>query len=157
MTRPAIRQALPEDFSEVMRLMRLAYEENGAANVDWGAVELAVIAAINGDRSALGVIDCDNGLCGLILLHFCEVWYSREIMLEELVAFVQEEHRRRHNARALLEFARSCADRLQVPLLVGVISNERTQAKVRLYRRIFGEPAGAFFLYGRKTGQRGDG
>lgn len=152
---PSVRQAVPEDFPEAMRLMRLAYEENGTAEVDWGAVEGVVVAAINGDGAALGVVDGDGDLRGLVLLRLCEVWYSREIMLEELVAFVPREHRRQHCARALLEFARGCSDRLGVPLLIGVISNERTGAKVRLYRRVFGEPSGAFFLYGRGTGRPG--
>jgi hypothetical protein len=40
-----------------------------------------------------------------------------------------------------------------MPLMIGVMSNSRTDAKVKLYERQFGNPAGSFFLYGVKTGE----
>jgi hypothetical protein len=40
-----------------------------------------------------------------------------------------------------------------MPLLIGVLSNSRTEAKIRLYKRHFGEPAGAYFLYNARTGE----
>ena len=36
--------------------------------------------------------------------------------------------------------------------MIGVLSNHRTEAKVRLYERQFGKPSGAFFLYNARTG-----
>jgi hypothetical protein len=41
---------------------------------------------------------------------------------------------------------------MEMPLLIGVLSNHRTEAKVRLYERQFGKPTGAFFLYNGSTG-----
>ena len=43
-------------------------------------------------------------------------------------------------------------DDLGIPLIIGVLSNQRTEAKIRLYERQFGAPAGAFFLYNVHTG-----
>jgi hypothetical protein len=39
-------------------------------------------------------------------------------------------------------------------MLIGVLSNHRTEGKVKLYGRIFGDSAGAFFLYNAKTGKQ---
>ena len=40
-----------------------------------------------------------------------------------------------------------------MPLIIGVVSNHRTKGKEGLYNRLFGPPAGAFWLYGVKTGE----
>ena len=40
-----------------------------------------------------------------------------------------------------------------IPLLIGVLSNKRTEGKIRLYERQLGKPSGAFFLYGARTGE----
>jgi hypothetical protein len=46
----------------------------------------------------------------------------------------------------LISFGKKCAIDIGVPLMMGILSGERTEAKVRLYCRQFGTPAGAFFL-----------
>ena len=52
----------------------------------------------------------------------------------------------------LCEFAKAAAEMLDMPLLIGVLSNERTEGKVKLYERIFGKPAGAYWLLNAETG-----
>ncbi len=47
----------------------------------------------------------------------------------------------------VLAWPKWTAKRLDMKLMIGVLSNERTAAKVRLYERVFGKPAGAFWLY----------
>lgn len=74
------------------------------------------------------------------------VWYSDQTVLEELSSFVLPEFRRSNNAKDLIDFAKGCAKQIGVPLIIGIVSNHRTQAKVELYRRRLGAPAGAFFL-----------
>jgi GNAT superfamily N-acetyltransferase len=151
---PRVRLAVPEDFNAIMELCRLLYAENGAVNVDWPSVETAVIGGVNGVQSCLGVIGSREQLEGMIYLRISRMWYSADIILEELFNYVHPDYRRSHNAKALIEFAKTNADRLEVPLLIGVISNARTAQKVRLYGRYLGAPAGAFFLYGAQTGGR---
>jgi hypothetical protein len=88
------------------------------------------------------------------------MWYSDDWILEEKAVFVDPNFRNKAerssqsvgHARRLVEFSKQVSDSLNVPLVIGVLSNTRTKAKVRLYERQFGEPAGAFFLYGVKTG-----
>lgn len=152
MNLPKVRTARPEDFDGIMRMCVMLHEENGISAVDWNTVAECVINGINGHRSTLAVIGPSEDLHGMLLLRFASSWYSNDAILEELYNYVPEKHRSSHNARALIEFAKAAADKLEMPLLIGILSNHRTRAKVRLYERVFGEPAGAFFLYGQRTG-----
>ena len=86
----------------------------------------------------------------MIQLSISEYWYSDHKLLEELYNYVRPEHRRSNNAKALIEYAKYCAREMDLPLLIGVVSNERTAEKIRLYRRRLGEPSGAYFLYNAK-------
>jgi GNAT superfamily N-acetyltransferase len=91
---------------------------------------------------------------GAVLLRTSQMWYSDEWMIEEKAIFVDPEFRSAKGGRArkLCEFSKKVADDLGIPLIIGVLSNHRTEAKVRLYERQFGPPAGAFFLYNVQTG-----
>ena len=148
-----VRAAVPEDFENIMELCEQIYEENGAVNVDWGIVENKIIQGVNGVNSCVGVIG--NPIQGMIYLQFSSLWYSNDLVLEELFLYVPKEYRNTRNAQALLEFAKDCSDRLNVPLLIGIISNQRTAAKIRLYERLLGPMSGAFFLFNGKTGSDG--
>ena len=74
--------------------------------------------------------------------------------IEEKTVFVHPDFRNVGGGRArkLCEFSKKVADELEMPLIIGVLSNNRTQSKIKMYERVFGEPAGAFFLYGTQTG-----
>jgi hypothetical protein len=112
-------------------------------------------AALNRDRGLCGVIGPTGGQVeGAILLRITDLWYSDVPVLEEKGLFLAPEFRSAKGGRArrLCEFAKVAADTLGIPLIIGVLSNSRTEAKVRLYKRQFGEPTGAFFLYGATTG-----
>jgi hypothetical protein len=85
------------------------------------------------------------------------MWYGQgdDPVLEERIVFVKKEFRAAKGGRArkLCEFAKQSAERLGLPLMIGILSTERTEGKVRLYRRVFGEPSGAFWLIGAKSGR----
>ena len=82
------------------------------------------------------------------------MWYSDSRILEEKAIFIHPDYRSAKGGRArrLVEFAKRCAGELDIPLLIGVLSNDRTEAKVRMYERQFGKATGAFFLYNARTG-----
>jgi hypothetical protein len=61
--------------------------------------------------------------------------------------FVDKEFRRSHNAEALIEFGKACSEKMGIPFLTGIITSSHMAGKVRLYRRMLGHPAGAFFIY----------
>jgi hypothetical protein len=150
---PKVRLATREDLFEIISLGRELHKENGLMAMDEEAISKAATNAVLGTDGVVGVIGAPGHIEGLIFLQLRQFWYSNEMHLEELLNFVKPQYRRSENAKALIEFAKTAATRLDVPLLIGVLSNGQTEAKIRLYRRQLGQPAGAFFLFGKHTGK----
>jgi hypothetical protein len=82
------------------------------------------------------------------------MWYSHALVIEEKAIFVHPDHRdaKSGHARKLCQFSKKVSDELKMPLVIGVLSNERTAAKVRMYEREFGKPNGAYWLHNAATG-----
>lgn len=99
----------------------------------------------------IGVIGDPGNIEALIFLLISSFWYSSAWHLEELFSYVRPQFRKSTHAKALVEWAKRASDEIGIPLVIGIISNTRTEAKVRLYRRQLKDPAGAFFVY-RKNG-----
>ena len=151
-----IRTATPEDLDEIMKLAMAACEENGFLNPNPLKLVAALWPALNREHGICAVIGQRGGsIEGVVLLSVSTMWYSDSVVVEEKAIFIDPRFRAAKGGRAkkLCEYSKSVADGLGVPLIIGVLSNSRTAAKVRMYERIFGAPAGAFFLYGVKTGE----
>jgi GNAT superfamily N-acetyltransferase len=149
-----VRLAQPEEVHEIMNEALRACVENGFANANQVKVLEQVWCGLNLDNGLVGVIGEPGKLEGGILLRITDVWYSDDKVLEERAIFILPEYRgvKGGRARRLCEFAKRAAETMGMPLLIGVLSNHRTEAKVRLYERQFGKPTGAFFLYNGSTG-----
>jgi GNAT superfamily N-acetyltransferase len=150
-----VRIATPDEVDDVMEAALRACAENGFVNPNPLKLLHEVWAALHLDNGIVGVIGEKGKLEGGILLRVITMWYSDDQALEEKAIFVHPDYRGAQGGRAsrLCEFAKNTADQLGIPLLIGVLSNNRTEAKIRMYERQFGKPAGAFFLYGAQTGQ----
>lgn len=98
-------------------------------------------------NTIVGVIGEPGHIEASICLMIANVYYTNDWHLEEFWNFVDKPYRRSRNAEALIEFAKGCADKMQIPLLTGIITNKQMAGKVRLYRRLLGYPTGAYFLY----------
>lgn len=149
-----IRLATPADMTEVMRLAVTACQENGFLNASQELLAKEIWPALNQDHGLCPVIGPPGGAIeGLALLRVGAMWYSQQTVIEEKAIFVYPEFRSAKGGRArrLCEYSKHVADKLGIPLLIGILSNTRTEGKVRMYKRIFGEPAGAFFLYGAQA------
>lgn len=153
-----LRLGTPEDMREVMDLAIAAAKENGLVNASQVLLAKTVWPALNQDHGLVGCIQKKHGteIEGMVVLQVGTLFYSDQPCLEEKVVFVKPEYRAAKGGRArkLCEFSKSAADSLGLPLIIGVFSSVETQAKIGLYKRIFGEPAGLYFLYGGKTGQK---
>ena len=159
MTCPSIvRIAQPADHTEIWRLFLQGHRENGKFSlapekVDWflsRALRPDLIPEWDtGPRGAVGVIGDVGKLEALVFVTIGTYWYSHDRHLEEFIVYVDPECRQSAHARVLIEWMKHQSDRTGLPLVTGIISTERTEAKVRLYRRML-EPVGAFFLYGPK-------
>jgi len=152
---PIVRVATPEDVDDIMELAIAACKENGFVNPNPLKLLEQIWSALNNDHGVVGVIGHPGEKPqGAILLRVVSMWYSDDEILEEKAIFIHPDFRSAKGGRArrLCEFAKQVSEGLGIPLLIGVLSNHRTDAKVRLYERQFGKPTGAFFLYNARTG-----
>lgn len=150
-----IRLGTPADMPEVMQLAIAAATENGFLNASAALLAKVIWPCLNQNHGLVGCIGEPGGVIeGMVVLQIGTLYYSEQLCTEEKVVYVRPEYRNGKGARArkLCEFSKGVADSLELPLLIGICSSERTKGKVRLYERIFGPPAGAYFLYGTKTG-----
>ena len=150
-----IRLGTPADEAAMLDLALRAWQENGINDVNPEKMLGMIRPALYLWQGLVGIIGEPNGkIEGAVLLRISQMWYSDSWMLEEKAIFVDPEFRSAKGGRArkLCEFSKKVADELNIPLIIGVLSNHRTEAKIRLYERQFGAPAGAFFLYNVQTG-----
>jgi GNAT superfamily N-acetyltransferase len=141
-----VRLATPEDIDEILELGRLIHAENAFMPLSEERIRDYAWRGINQNRAIMGLIGPVGAIEAAIYLTVGQFWYTEELHLEELFAFVRPEFRKSDNAKALVEFAKTSAQRLDVPLLIGVIATIRTAAKIRLYERRLGKQSGAYFL-----------
>jgi len=150
-----VKIGTPEDLDQLMAMASEACDENGFVVPKPEMILQQIWSALNQDAGLCGKITGPDGVIeGAILLRITNLFYSDQPVLEEKGLFVRNDFRSAKGARAklLCEFAKGAAESLGIPLLIGVLSNTRTEAKIRLYKRQFGEPAGVFFLHNARTG-----
>lgn len=150
-----IRVATPEDVHDIMDLALSACDENGFVAPNPERLLQEIWPALNLDKGVCGIIKSEGRKPeGAVLLRVGMMWYSDQEVLEEKAIFIHPDYRSAKGGRArrLVEFSKQVSDELGIPLIIGVLSNDRTEAKVRLYERQFGKPTGAFFLYNARTG-----
>jgi len=150
-----IRVGTPEDVDAVMEIALSACEENGFVDPNPAKLLGEIWPALNLDKGLIGIIGNPGEKAeGAVLLRIGSMWYSDKEVLEEKAIFIHPDYRSAKGGRArrLCQFSKQVADSLSIPLIIGVLSNNRTEAKVRLYERQFGKPSGAFFLYNARTG-----
>lgn len=159
MTCPSIvRFAKPEDHGEIWRLFLSGHKENGVFDLAPEKVDFFLQRALHpdlipdwdtGPRCVVGVIGPVGSLEALCFLSIGSFWYSHQKHLEEFIVFVDPECRKSGHAKAIVQWMKEQSDKTGLPLFTGIISSQRTEAKVRLYRRMV-PYVGAFFLYGGK-------
>jgi hypothetical protein len=157
MTPSTIRKATPFDAPEIWRLFLQTHRENGLFTIDPTKVTALLDRALHperipawdtGPRAQIGVIGPQGRLEALVFILISSFWYSSELHLEELLVYVDPECRKSHHAKACIDWMKKLADELKIQLLTGIISKDRTAAKIRLYDRQLPR-IGAFYLYPR--------
>ena len=149
-----VRLAKPEDSQEIWRLFLMAHKENSMFSLAPEKVQWLMQRILNpenipvgdtGPRGVIGVIGPKGSLEGLVFLLIGQFWYSTERHLEEIVVFTDPECRKSNHAQALVTWMKDQVELTGLPLLTGIMSNHRTEAKVRLYSRMLPK-VGAFFF-----------
>jgi hypothetical protein len=152
---PVVRTGTPEDVHGLMELAMLGADENGLTRPDPQKILQDIWSSLNLEHGICGVIGQPPHLEGMVVLRVGSLYYSDEPALEEKIIYVRPEFRSAKGGRAnkLCRFSMEAADRLHLPLIIGILSTIRTEAKVKMYSRLLGPPSGAFWIYGRKTGE----
>lgn len=145
-----VRLVSSKEEEEVMSLCRDLWKENGLFPLNEDKVRATVRKAFNREGGILGAVGEPGSIKGLILMLMSTFWYSDAPHWEELFLYVKPENRGGGAAAALMHFAKWCSEN-SFPLVIGVLSNDRTEGKVRLYQRQFSKPVGNFFFYGPTT------
>jgi GNAT superfamily N-acetyltransferase len=154
----AVRFAEPADEQEVRLLLMLGHAENSIFQWDLAKSDFIIKrllftpwipASDQGLRGCFGVIGPKGRqLYGLAMMAISSHWYTTQPMLEEFIVYVHPEYRSGQlgYAAALLDWMIARSEQMHIPLLTGVISLDRMDAKCRLYRRKL-TPVGQFFLH----------
>ena len=154
-TPSVVRKAIAADAPEIWRLFLMGHRENGVFQLSPSKVDYFLNRALHpdqiaindgGPRGQIGVIGTPGKLEAIVFLILGSFWYSEDIHLEELLVYVDPECRRSEHAKACIGWMKKTADDLEVKLLTGIISKDRTEAKIKLYDRHLPR-IGAFYLY----------
>lgn len=154
MTAPSIvRLARVGEEAEIFDFFVKAQQDNGFFPISSKRVINVIMKAVQNDGASIGVIKSHEGkieaATGLVLE---TTWYSDYFFLAELLNFVDEEHRKSRHAHALLKFQKSFSDKMsetigyKVPIIPGILTRKRLDAKIRLFQREF-KQVGAIFGY----------
>lgn len=149
----SVRVAMSQDEDAILKLMKSAFEEQPIFPLDEHKMREKIRICTDRKGGVVGVIDGPNGLEGYLIAVLGQFWYSDAWHLEELSNFVHPDSRRSTHAKDLISFAKWFAEQMNVPVLLGILSTQRLDAKVRLYQRQ-AKQVGAIFAH--NTGHVGD-
>ena|ERR1700677_3997140 len=141
-----VRKAVLADKPEILEMCVENHRDNGQFALSLPRVESMIDKAFSRGGTIIGVVGTGR-IEGMIVLNIGQFWYSEDWILEEVQNYVRPQFRKSTHAKDMINFGKRCSDELGIPLVIGVVSNERTRAKLELYRRQLGEPAGGYFIY----------
>ncbi len=150
-----VRLATIDDAQEVWRLFLQAFHENALFHLSPHKVQWLMNRPLNpksiplgdtGARGVIGVIGPVGALEGLVFLIIGQYWFSDDKHLEELIVFTDPEHRKSKHAESMVKWMKDQVEITGLPLMTGIISTHRTEAKVRLYSRMLPKVGAFLFL-----------
>lgn len=142
-----VRKAQVEDRAQILAMCEENHRENGQFSLSMDKVAAMVDRAFSRGGAVIGVVGGHNSIEGMMVLLISQFWYTDDWCLEELQNYVRPEFRRSTHAKDMIAFGKRCSDEIGIPLVIGVVSNERTRPKMELYRRQLGDPVGGYFLH----------
>jgi hypothetical protein len=155
--------AQPEDEEAIYEQIKLLHKENGMWPLSERKVWETIRAATRGEgttKKIIGLIKGSDGkIEGSICLTFSDCYYSDWWHWVEQWLYVGEPYRRSPHAKRLVQFAKWCSDMMsnelagkeggqpEVPLIVGILTMDRLEPKMRLYQRAGLQQCGAWFMH----------
>ena len=149
-----VELATPDMADEIASILELAKDDGYIFELEPDCVHEFITRILNQENGIIGVILGDNQIEGIIGLNLERFWFSKQWFLTDAFTFVHPKFRKSTRAKCLLSFAKKCAEDMKVPLVMGVTSNIRTEAKLRLYERQLSR-AGTFFVHNSESARVG--
>lgn len=154
-----VRIAGIKDYQECFRLFLQAHKENGLFLLAPDKIQYYLNRFLMpgeippedpGIRGIIGVIGPEGAVEALCGLCISELWYTHEKHLADFLTFVDPECRSSDHAKTLVTWMKKQSDIIGLPLISGIVSNVRTEAKCRMFKRLMPK-AGEYFFYNGVT------
>ncbi len=141
-----VRLAVPEDRPALVDLTTKLHGENGLFSLSLKKRDGLLDRYYDGKGAIIGVIGEIGDPVATIYVSLTQPEYTDDWALVEVWNFVRDDQRHSTHARHLIEYAKFLSSEMRIPLLIGILSNHRTEAKVRLYERTL-DKVGAYFVW----------
>ncbi len=154
-----VRIAGVADYQEIWRMFLQSHNENGLFRLSPQKVEWLICRILapqfippedTGPRGVIGVIGKVGALEAICGICISDIWYTDEKHLSDFLVFVDPEFRKSDHATALVNWMKQQSDIIGLPFISGVVSNHRTEAKCRMYRRMMPK-IGEYFFYPKSS------
>lgn len=149
-----VRPAQESDEENLFALLCMAYKENAPYPINPNKVRLMIAKASRDKDVIIGVIDAPDGsgrIAASVGAMFSQWWYTDEWHIEDCWNFVHPEYRRHPFAKDLLNYSKWIAEKMEMPLHVGVMTSTRMEAKIKFFSRMMPQ-VGAAFVYNMAAG-----
>ena len=141
-----VEPASLKDEGDIINVARELGTENSAYHIDESVAIPMLRDALDGN-GVIGIIrGPDREIQGTIFLRISTPWFSSDPFADEYFVFVPARFRKSPNAKSLIQFAKRQADRLNLPLRIGIISKIELSRKLALYTRVLGSPQNSLFI-----------
>ena len=149
-----VELATPDMAEEISSILDLAKDDGYIFELEPDCVREFIRKILNKENGIIGIIRGNDQIEGIVGLSLDRFWFSKQWFLTDAFTFVHPKYRKSTRAKCLLAFAKKCAEEMNVPLVMGVTSNIRTEAKLRLYERQLSR-AGTFFVHNSESARVG--
>ena len=150
-----VRIAIETDEPAIYNLLMLMHREAGTFSFSDRKVRDHMEHATRQKGGIAGIVYGENGVEATVGLSISQAWYSEDWHLNELWNFVHPAYRKKGHAQKLVEFSKWCSDNMTIPLVIGAVLNKRTEAKMRMLKRLV-PVMGALFLYNNAPNMDGN-
>lgn len=155
-----VRLATISDEEAALELMCIAQREQPIFTLNYNKIRGVIQRctrpqAAEGKFGALALIDGPDGtLEGYLLMLVTQHWFTDDWHVDEISNFVRPDIRkvRPGHARKLINFAKWFAEAMDMPLIMGILTTKRLEAKIKLYGRQL-IPAGCVFVHNTGHGK----
>lgn len=145
-----VRIAVRADEDSIYDLLCSLYKENATFSMNERKVRNTIKKATQCDGGIIGLIEKDGKIVGIFGSLISQFWYTDDYYLDELWNFVHPDYRKSSYSRDLIDFAKWASEALDIPLLMGIMSTKRTEAKMGMYDRKL-KMIGAFYVHNFKS------